>query len=132
MNSPSTVALVESSTTAGWTSAGRPNLRALVRCHLRVARWATARPGCEDAYRFLGEHFIEQTNRAELANDDQHLVDASVNYAVNGLTFSVFGRNLTGEDGWAHGLNVSGLWAYASARAPRTWGAEVAYQFGAN
>jgi iron complex outermembrane receptor protein len=84
------------------------------------------------AYRFLGEHFIEQTNRPELENDAQHLVDASANYSVNGLTFSVFGRNLTGEDGWAHGLNVSGLWAYASARAPRTWGAEVTYNFGAN
>lgn len=84
------------------------------------------------SYRFLGEHFIEQTNRPELENDDQHLVDASVNYSINGLTFSVFGRNLTDEDGWAHGLNVSGLWAYASARAPRTWGAEVVYNFGAN
>ena len=84
------------------------------------------------AYRFLGEHFIEQTNRPELENDDQHLVDASVNYSINGLTFSVFGRNLTDEDGWAHGLNVSSLWAYASARAPRTWGAEVVYNFGAN
>ncbi|MFT4824192.1 MAG: iron complex outermembrane receptor protein [Halioglobus sp.] len=83
------------------------------------------------SYRFLGEHFIEQTNRAELENDDQHLVDLSVNYTTNGLTFSVFGRNLTAEDGWAHGLNVSGLWAYASARAPRTWGAEVTYNFGA-
>lgn len=81
------------------------------------------------SYRFLGEHFIEQTNRAELENDDQTLIDLSVNYAINGLTFSVFGRNLTEEDGWAHGLNVSGLWAYASARAPRTWGAEVTYEF---
>lgn len=84
------------------------------------------------AYRFLGSHFIEQTNRPELENDDQHLLDLSVNYSINGLTLSVFGRNLTEEDGWAHGLNVSGLWAYASARAPRTWGAEVTYNFGAN
>ena len=83
------------------------------------------------AYRYIGEHFIEQTNRAELANDAQHLLDMSINYEINGATFSLFGRNLTGEDGWAHGLNVSGLWAYASARAPRTWGAEVSYRFGA-
>lgn len=83
------------------------------------------------SYRFLGEHFIEQTNRAELKNDDQHLIDVSVNYALNGVTLSLFGRNLTEEDGWAHGLNVSGLWAYASARAPRTWGVEVSYDFGA-
>ena len=43
---------------------------------------------------------------------------------------ALLGRNLTDEDGWAHGLNVSGLWAYASARAPRTWGVEVVYDFG--
>jgi iron complex outermembrane receptor protein len=82
------------------------------------------------AYRYLGEHFIEQTNRPELENDDQHIFDASINYAINGVTLSLFGRNLTDEDGWAHGLNVSGLWAYASARAPRTWGVEVVYDFG--
>jgi len=84
------------------------------------------------AYHFIGDHYIEQTNRPELANDDQHLIDMSINYAVNDLTLSLFGRNLTEEDGWAHGLNVSGLWAYASARAPRTWGMEVSYNFGAN
>ncbi len=82
------------------------------------------------SYRFLGEHFIEQTNRAELANDDQNMIDLSVNYAVDNVTFSVFGRNLTEEDGWAHGLNVSGLWAYAAPRAPRTWGVEVVLNFG--
>ncbi len=83
------------------------------------------------AYRFIGDHFVEQSNRPELENDDQHLLDLSVNYTTGGLTFGLFGRNLTEEDGWAHGLNVSGLWAYASARAPRTWGAEVTYNFGA-
>jgi iron complex outermembrane receptor protein len=84
------------------------------------------------AYHFIGEHFIEQTNAPELANDDQHLLDMSINYAINDVTFSLFGRNLTEEDGWAHGLDVSGLWAYASPRAPRTWGMEVAVKFGAN
>lgn len=82
------------------------------------------------SYRFLGSHFIEQTNRPELENDEQHLIDLSINYKINGATFSAFGRNLAEEDGWAHGLNVSGLWAYASPRAPRTWGIEVTYDFG--
>ena len=82
------------------------------------------------AYRFLGEHFIEQTNAPELANDDQHIVDASVNYNINSWQFSLYGKNLTDEDGWSHGLNVSGLWAYASTRAPRTWGVEAVYNFG--
>ena len=83
------------------------------------------------SYHFLGEHFVEQSNRAELENDDQHLLDLSVNYAVSGVQVSLFGRNLTDEDGYAHGLNVSGLWAYASPRAPRTWGVEVTYGIGA-
>ncbi|MCZ6832026.1 MAG: TonB-dependent receptor, partial [Gammaproteobacteria bacterium] len=82
------------------------------------------------SYHFLGEHFVEQTNRAELENDDQHLLDASVNYAIKGFQVSLYGRNLTDEDGYAHGLNVSGLWAYAIPRAPRTWGLEVIYTFG--
>ncbi len=83
------------------------------------------------SYHYLGEHHIDQTNVPELENDAQHLVDLSVNYAINGLTFSLYGRNLTEEDGYSHGLNVSGLWTYGSPRAPRTWGAEVVYNFGA-
>ena len=51
-------------------------------------------------------------------------------YPRNGATFSLFGRNLTDEDALAHGLNVSGLWSYASPVAPRTWGLEVVYNFG--
>jgi iron complex outermembrane receptor protein len=84
------------------------------------------------AYRYIGDHFVEQTNAPELRNDAYGMLDLSVNYAVNGFTFSLFGRNLTDEDAWAHGLDVSGLWAYASPIAPRTWGAEMSYSFGAN
>jgi iron complex outermembrane receptor protein len=82
------------------------------------------------SYHFLGEHFVDVSNAPELANDDQHLIDLSINYEVNGYKFSVYGRNLTDEDGYAHGFDVSGLWAYAIPRAPRTWGLEFSYQFG--
>ena len=82
------------------------------------------------AYHFLGEHFIDVSNAPELTNDDQHLLDLSVNYAIKGIQFSVYGRNLTDEDGWSHGFDVSGAWAYASPRAPRTWGLEVVYNLG--
>ncbi|MEM1189291.1 MAG: TonB-dependent receptor [Pseudomonadota bacterium] len=81
------------------------------------------------AYRIIDELFVEQTNRDELANDVQHYVDASINYSINGATFSLFGRNLTDEDALAHGLNVSGLWSYAIPVPPRTWGLEVVYNF---
>ncbi|MEM1142449.1 MAG: TonB-dependent receptor [Pseudomonadota bacterium] len=81
------------------------------------------------AYRIIDDLFTEQTNRAELANDMQQYLDLSVNYSVNGATFSLFGRNLTDEDALAHGLNVSGLWSYAIPVPPRTWGLEVVYNF---
>ncbi len=83
------------------------------------------------AYHFIGEHYTNVTNSPELENDAQHLVDASVNYAMNnGLQFSLFGRNLTDEDGYSHGYDVAGLWSYAATRAPRTFGIEVQYSFG--
>ncbi|MCX2982832.1 TonB-dependent receptor [Halieaceae bacterium IMCC14734] len=83
------------------------------------------------SYHYIGEHYTNVTNSPELENDAQHLVDASVNYAMeNGLQFSLFGRNLTDEDGYSHGYDVAGLWSYAATRAPRTYGVEVVYNFG--
>jgi iron complex outermembrane receptor protein len=83
------------------------------------------------AYHFLGEHYTNVTNSPELENDDQHLVDASINYSKNAFTFSIFGRNLLDEDGYTHGYDVAGLWSYAATRPPLTYGAEVVYNFGA-
>jgi iron complex outermembrane receptor protein len=83
------------------------------------------------AYHFLGEHYTSVDNSPELKNDDQHLVDASVNFSINSFTFSVFGRNLLDEDGYTHGYDVAGLWSYAATRPPLTYGAEVVYNFGA-
>ncbi|MBT5156375.1 MAG: TonB-dependent receptor [Gammaproteobacteria bacterium] len=59
------------------------------------------------------------------------LVDSSLNAALdNGVTISLFGRNLTDEDGYTHGYDVAGLWSYASVRPPRTYGVDIAYTFG--
>jgi iron complex outermembrane receptor protein len=82
------------------------------------------------AYHYIGSHFVNVSNSPELENDDQHLLDASVNYAINSLQFSLFGRNLTDEDGYSHGYDVAGAWSYAATRAPRTYGVEVVYNFG--
>lgn len=82
------------------------------------------------AYHFLGEHYVNVTNSPELQNDDQHLLDASVNWEIDGLRLSVFGRNLTDEDGYTHGYDVAGLWSYAATRPPTTIGAEIVYNFG--
>ena len=82
------------------------------------------------AYHYIGEHFVNVSNSPELENDAQNLIDASVNYSINAFTFSVFGRNLTDEDGYIHGYDVAGLWSYAATRPPRTYGLEVVYNFG--
>ncbi len=82
------------------------------------------------AYHYLGEHYVNVTNSPELLNDDQHLLDASVNWEINSLRLSVFGRNLSDEDGYTHGYDVAGLWSYAATRPPRTIGAELVWNFG--
>jgi len=82
------------------------------------------------SYRYLGEHETSFTNVEELSNDTQHLFDLSLNYSINNLQFSLFGRNLTDEDGYTHGYDVAGLWSYAATRSPRTYGLEVMYNFG--
>jgi iron complex outermembrane receptor protein len=81
------------------------------------------------AYHFLGEHWVNVTNSPELENDDQHLVDASINYEINNIRLSVYGRQLTDEDGSTHGYDVAGLWSYAATRATRTYGIELVYDF---
>lgn len=81
------------------------------------------------SYRYIGSHHTSVTNNAELENDSQGIIDASINYAINSLQFSIFGRNLSDEDGYTHGYEVAGLWSYAATRPPRTYGLEVVYNF---
>ena len=57
-----------------------------------------------------------------------------MNHAKRWSTFGVavtmaggFGRNLLDEDGYGIGFDVAGLWSYAAARPPRTFGFEVGY-----
>ncbi|MBT4518704.1 MAG: TonB-dependent receptor [Halieaceae bacterium] len=78
----------------------------------------------------LGEHETDFANTPELHNDSQNLVDASINYQFGNAQISLWGRNLTEEDGYTIGYDVAGLWSYASPRAPRTWGVELSYNFG--
>ena len=82
------------------------------------------------AYHYIDEHYVNVTNSPELKNDPQNLFDASVNYSIKDFTFSVYGRNLTDEDGYIHGYDVAGVWSYAATRPPRTYGLEVVYNFG--
>jgi iron complex outermembrane receptor protein len=81
--------------------------------------------------RYLDEHEVDFANKPELQNDSQTLIDASFSYYYNEWYASVFGRNLTDEDGYQIGFDVAGLWSYAAPRPPRTWGVEIGWRFGA-
>ena len=80
--------------------------------------------------RYLDEHEVDFANKPELHNDSQTLVDASATYNLNSWYASVYGRNLTDEDGYQIGFDVATLWSYAATRPPRTWGVEVGFRFG--
>ena len=82
------------------------------------------------SYHYLGAYFTDFTNAPEVANNAQNLVDASINVEFGTTRLSLYGRNLTGEDGYMIGYDVAGIWSYSASRPPRTWGAEMTYRFG--
>ncbi len=68
-----------------------------------------------------------------LTNDREDLA-AQASYTFNiaqgrEVKFTVFGRNLTDNRGIASTLPVAGLFTFAGARPPRTYGAEIAFKF---
>lgn len=86
------------------------------------------------AWALLGWHFIDDyevdfANKPELSNDAQNLLNASFNYAWREFQVSVYGHNLSEEDGYSIGFDVAGLWSYAATRPPRTFGIELSYSF---
>jgi iron complex outermembrane receptor protein len=93
-------------------------------------QWGPGSAMLRAGLRYLGEHEVDFANKPELHNDAQTLVDASFNYDLNNWYMSVFGRNLTDEDGYQIGFDVAGLWSYAASRPPRTYGVEVGLRFG--
>ncbi|MFO7552165.1 MAG: TonB-dependent receptor [Haliea sp.] len=83
-------------------------------------------------YRYIGEHETSIFNTKPTRNSSQGLVDLSLSYERAGMQYSVYGRNLTEEDGYMISEvvgGVNGLWTYAAPRAPRTYGFEVSYSF---
>lgn len=81
------------------------------------------------AVQYLDEYEVDFANKPELTNDSQNIVNASVNYAYRNVQVSVYGHNLTDEDGYGIGFDVAGLWSYAATRPPRTYALEVSYTF---
>jgi iron complex outermembrane receptor protein len=80
-------------------------------------------------YRYVDEQDVTFKNTPQTHNDAQNLFDVSVSYTINAIRCSLFGRNLTDEEEFSNGGDISNLWTYGSPRAPRTWGMEVVYEF---
>ena len=80
---------------------------------------------------FIGEHQTSQFNTPTTFNEDQTIYDISLNYEFNDTVISVFGKNLSEEDGFTVGYDVFGgaAWSYAMARAPRVWGINITQEF---
>jgi len=93
-------------------------------------QWGAGTAVLHAGVRFLDDHEVDFANKPELHNDSQTLIDASFRYNYEEWFVSLFGRNLTEEDGYQIGFDVAGLWSYAAPRPPRTWGLEVGYRFG--
>jgi iron complex outermembrane receptor protein len=94
-------------------------------------RWGPGDALLHLGLRYLDDHEVDFANKPELHNDSQTLIDASFTYNLENWYGSVFGRNLSDEDGYQIGFDVAGLWSYAAPRPPRTWGVEIGYRFGA-
>ena len=63
----------------------------------------------------------------------QNLVDASLSsifdVGAGRARVTLYGRNLTDDRGPNAAFTVAGLWSFASAREPRTYGVQLGYEF---
>jgi iron complex outermembrane receptor protein len=72
-------------------------------------------------------------NDSRVRTTTQDLLDASMsfNFDLNGTDayVRVFGRNLLNEKTTTHAFTVAGLWSFAMALEPRTYGATIGVKF---
>jgi len=73
------------------------------------------------------------SNDPRVRSDRQNLLDASAairfDLGGNQAKLAVFGRNLLDDRGPNAAFTVAGLWSFASAREPRTYGVQLSYEF---
>jgi iron complex outermembrane recepter protein len=76
---------------------------------------------------------IVNGNDPRVRSDTQGLLDASLTarFTVGGSKAwaTVYGRNLADDRGTSAAFTVAGLWSFASAREPRTFGGTLGFEF---
>lgn len=87
------------------------------------------------ALRYVDDMELTFLNSPQSSVDSHTVLDASITYAINNLSVSVWGLNLTEDDSWTQAYDVgtspvfAGLWTYTAIRPPRTYGAVVRWDF---
>ena len=80
-----------------------------------------------------GGVLIVTGNDARVRTEKQTLIDASLTALVevgnNTVRVTAYGRNLTNDRGTTAAFTVAGLWSFASAREPRTFGVKLGFEF---
>ena len=76
---------------------------------------------------------IVNGNDPRVRTDKQGLLDASLtarfDVGERQVYVTVFGRNLADDRGTSTAFTVAGLWSFASAREPRTYGVTTGFKF---
>ena len=76
---------------------------------------------------------IVNGNDPRVRTDKQGLLDASLTFKLDlsgtEAHVTVYGRNLADDRGMTHGFTVGGLWSFATAREPRTYGVTAGIKF---
>ncbi|NBS12487.1 MAG: TonB-dependent receptor [Gammaproteobacteria bacterium] len=86
--------------------------------------------------RMVDDQELTFLNSPQSSVKAHEVIDASIGYRMNNTTFTLWGMNLTDDDSWTQAYDVGtsvtfpGLWTYAAARPPRTYGLRITHNFG--
>lgn len=86
--------------------------------------------------RYVDDQELTFLNSPQSSVKAHEVIDASIGYRLNNTTVSLWGSNLTNDDSWTQAYDVgtsvtfAGLWTYAAARPPRTYGLRITHNFG--
>lgn len=85
--------------------------------------------------RFVADQELTFLNTPQSRSKSHETIDASISYRFGETTIAVWGLNLTDDDSWSQAYDVgtsldfAGLWTYAAARPPRTYGLRLSHNF---
>ena len=86
--------------------------------------------------RLVDDQELTFLNSPQSSVKAHEVIDASIGYRLNNTTFTVWGSNLTDDNSWTQAYDVGtsvtfpGLWTYAAARPPRSYGLRISHNFG--